>query len=160
MAIDARFLLVSALFLMVCLLCSAKETEVSYCDKDNDYDVKVTGLEISPFPVKRGRETSFSISAQTGLNITSGKLLIDVEYIGIHIQQTKDLCKETSCPVSTGDFVLTHKETLPFLTPPGTYTLVMTMVGEDGKKLTCITFDFYISFWAAGVELPEPLVAY
>ncbi|KAH7661666.1 Immunoglobulin E-set-containing protein [Dioscorea alata] len=160
MAIDARFLLVSALVLMACLLCSANETEVSYCDKDNDYDVKVTGLEISPFPVKRGRETSFSISAQTGLNITGGKLLIDVEYIGIHIQQTKDLCKETSCPVSTGDFVLTHKETLPFLTPPGTYTLVMTMVGEDGKKLTCITFDFYISFWAAGVELPEPLVAY
>lgn len=39
---------------------------VRNADKDNDYDVKVTGLEISPFPVKRGRETSFSISAQTG----------------------------------------------------------------------------------------------
>lgn len=83
-----------------------------------------------------------------GLNITSGKLLIDVEYIGIHIQQTKDLCKETSCPVSTGDFVLTHKETLPFLTPPVSLTLCLNF----------ITSPLYIAFllcWMMSMFIPN-----
>ncbi|URD95780.1 hypothetical protein MUK42_36877 [Musa troglodytarum] len=29
-----------------------------------------------------------------------------------------DLCKKTSCPVSTGHFVLSRQQTLPSLTPP------------------------------------------
>lgn len=35
-------------------------------DKKTEYDVKVQGVEISPYPVARGRTATFSISASTG----------------------------------------------------------------------------------------------
>lgn len=51
--------------------------------------------------------------------ISGGKLVIDVSYFGWHIHsETHDLCAETSCPVSTGDFVVAHSQVLPGYTPP------------------------------------------
>lgn len=35
-------------------------------DKKTEYDVKVKGVEISPYPVARGKTATFSISASTG----------------------------------------------------------------------------------------------
>ncbi|RVW72572.1 hypothetical protein CK203_060072 [Vitis vinifera] len=40
--------------------------DVTYCDKNADYDVTVQGVEISPYPVVRGSPATFSISANTG----------------------------------------------------------------------------------------------
>lgn len=41
-----------------------------YCqylsDKKNNYDVKVSGVEITPYPIVRDTETTFTISASTG----------------------------------------------------------------------------------------------
>ncbi|WOL10896.1 phosphatidylglycerol/phosphatidylinositol transfer protein-like isoform X2 [Canna indica] len=83
--------------------------------------------------------------------LTQGKLAIDVKYFGMHIyQETRDLCKETSsCPISTGDFVLLHEEILPSFTPPGSYTLNMKILGEEDKLLTCFNFDFSIGFMSS-----------
>lgn len=51
--------------------------------------------------------------------ISGGKLVIDVSYFGWHIHsETHDLCAETSCPVSIGDFVVAHSQVLPGYTPP------------------------------------------
>lgn len=45
--------------------------------------------------------------------------MIYVSYFGIHVHsETIDLCQETSCPISPGNFVLSHKQTLPSFTPP------------------------------------------
>ena len=35
-------------------------------DKKADYDVKVSAVDITPYPVARGKPASFSISATTG----------------------------------------------------------------------------------------------
>lgn len=54
-----------------------------------------------------------------GEAISGGKLVIDVSYFGWHIHsESHDLCSETSCPVSTGDFVVSHSQVLPGFTPP------------------------------------------
>lgn len=51
--------------------------------------------------------------------ISGGQLVIDVYYYGAHIHsETHDLCEETSCPVSSGDFILSHSQSLPGFTPP------------------------------------------
>ncbi|KAL6008041.1 hypothetical protein ACLOJK_033547 [Asimina triloba] len=149
-----------ALFAALLLSPSVLATPVKYCEKDNDYEVKVSGVDISPFPIVRSRRTTFSLSASTASPengdkaITGGNLQIDVSLFGINIySQTIDLCKETSCPVSAGNFVLTHRQTLPWLTPPGSYTLKMQVLGADGKKMSCITFDFSIGFVASVADV-------
>ncbi|MBA0838058.1 hypothetical protein Goarm_010155, partial [Gossypium armourianum] len=86
--------------------------------KQGEYDVKVQGVEISPNPIARGQPATFSIAATTGAAIDGGKLVIEVSYFGWHIHsETHDLCDETSCPVSTGDFVVSHSQVLPGYTP-------------------------------------------
>lgn len=36
------------------------------CIDNANYDVKINGVEIKPYPVSRGKKTTFSISASTG----------------------------------------------------------------------------------------------
>lgn len=60
----------------------------------------------------------------------------------------RDICGEISCP-ATGDFVLSHEQTLPGFTPPGSYTIYMKMVGDDDEELSCISFGFSIGFVAS-----------
>ncbi|KAL6575143.1 hypothetical protein OROMI_012428 [Orobanche minor] len=152
---------------LVVPLTSAKPTDVHYCNKKADYAVKVSGLDIDPYPISKGKNTTFKITASTKVEtwigvtvntetfwdddeaISGGKLKIDVSYFGFHIHsEDHDLCQETSCPVSVGDFNVTHAQELPGYTPWGSYTLEMTMVDANGKQLTCITFGFSIGFVA------------
>ncbi|KAL1545613.1 putative phosphatidylglycerol/phosphatidylinositol transfer protein [Salvia divinorum] len=137
-----------ALCLLVPLI-SAKAADVKYCDKKANYIVKVNGLDINPYPISRGSNTTFAISATTGEPITGGKLVIDVSYFWFHVHsEDRDLCKDTSCPINVGDFVVSHSQELPGITPPGSYTLTMKMVDGNNNQLTCITVDFSIGFIA------------
>ncbi|XP_062003672.1 uncharacterized protein LOC133721156 [Rosa rugosa] len=144
--------LIAALLVSFCVLLPlthAVSKDVSYCDKNADYAVKVTGLDINPYPIARGKPASFNIAATTGEPITGGKLVIDVSYFGWHIHsENHDLCSETSCPVSIGDFVVAHSQELPGYTPPGSYSLKMKMYDGNKQELTCIAFDFDIGFVA------------
>ncbi|KAI4334159.1 hypothetical protein L6164_018883 [Bauhinia variegata] len=125
----------------------AQAESVKYCDKRGDYAVKVSGVEISPNPVAKGKPATFKISAATGKAISGGKLVIDVKYFGVYVhEETRNLCEEVSCPVASGKFVLSHTQTLPSYTPPGSYTLTMKMEDEKNEQLTCISFNFKIGF--------------
>lgn len=57
--------------------------------------------------------------------LSGGKLVIDVSYFGIHVRtEEHKLCEETSCPVSIGDFVISHSEVLPGFTPPVSHSIM------------------------------------
>ncbi|WVY97857.1 hypothetical protein V8G54_030008 [Vigna mungo] len=142
-------------FSTLCLLCAfTNAADVRYCDKNADYDVEVKGVEISPDPVVRGQAATFSIAATTGKELSGGKLVIDVSYFGWYIHsETHDLCDETTCPVSIGDFVIAHSQVLPGFTPPGSYTLKMKMIDGNNHELTCITFGFNIGFGSSVADI-------
>ena len=130
-------------------LTSGKSADVAYCNKHSDYEVKVSGVEITPYPVQGGQPATFSIAASTDKPITGGKLVIDVYLYGLHIHtETHDICSETSCPISAGDFTISHSQELPGFTPPGNYKLKMRMQDDENQQLTCINFGFSIA-WAS-----------
>ncbi|KAL6647855.1 hypothetical protein ACP70R_015292 [Stipagrostis hirtigluma subsp. patula] len=132
-----------------CLLLPATATDFEYCKKNNKYPVKVKGVEIVPDPVVRGEPAKFKISASTDKTIEKGKLVIDVKYFFFQVDsETHDICGETTCP-ATGEFVLSHEQTLPSYTPPGSYTITMKMVGDNNEELSCISFGFSIGFVAS-----------
>jgi hypothetical protein len=66
--------------------------------------------------------TFFSLTQSfidAGEALSEGKLVIDVSYFGWHVySETHDLCGESSCPISVGDFVIAHSQVLPGFTPP------------------------------------------
>ena len=54
--------------------------------------------------------------------ISGGELVIDVSYFGFNVRTEKhNLCNETSCPVTAGDFEIAHSQVLPGYTPPVSY---------------------------------------
>ncbi|XP_074268108.1 uncharacterized protein LOC141591617 [Silene latifolia] len=134
------------LFLWVCLvLPSILAKPIRYCDKKGHYDVKVKGVVMNPDPVVSGEKAEFKISASSGKSISGGKVSINVYFLGIFVHSEKiDLCKETPCPVGPGDFVLSHFQTLPGITPAGSYSLKMSIADDDNHLLTCIRFNFKI----------------
>ncbi|XP_043698353.1 putative phosphatidylglycerol/phosphatidylinositol transfer protein DDB_G0282179 [Telopea speciosissima] len=145
MEVVQRKIVLSLLFAAFLLIPSIQAKKVNYCDRQGSYAVKVSGVEMSPDPVVRGQPATFSIIASAGEAISGGNMVIDVSFFGVPIhKETHDLCGETSCPVSVGDFVISHTQVLPGFTPPGSYTLKMTMTDADGKMLTCVSFDFKI----------------
>ncbi|XP_016704285.2 putative phosphatidylglycerol/phosphatidylinositol transfer protein DDB_G0282179 [Gossypium hirsutum] len=134
--------------------------EINANNKGN-YVVKVDGVDISPNPVISGKPATFTISASTGQAITGGKAVIEVYFFGFHIhQETHDLCEETSCPITIGNFVLSYNQVLPGFTPPGSYKLKMTLSGARIKQLTCISFDFKINFGASESSVSDSLSAH
>ncbi|KAK7392713.1 hypothetical protein VNO78_21159 [Psophocarpus tetragonolobus] len=140
-------------FSTLCLLFAfTNAIDFRYCDKKGDSDIEVKGVEISPYPVVRGAPATFSIAATTGKALSGGKLVIDVSFFGWHIySETHDLCEETTCPVSVGDFVIAHSQVLPGFTPPGSYSLMMKMFDENKHELACISFNFRIGFGSPSV---------
>ncbi|THG23590.1 hypothetical protein TEA_005015 [Camellia sinensis var. sinensis] len=114
-------------------------------NKKTNYVVKVDDVEISPYPVSTGEPTTFTIKASTGQALTGGKMALDVSYFGVKVHsESHSICEKTSCPISVGKFVLSHTQTLPGITPPGSYTLKMKMEDEKKHQLTCISFNFNI----------------
>ncbi|KAB2606397.1 phosphatidylglycerol/phosphatidylinositol transfer protein [Pyrus ussuriensis x Pyrus communis] len=100
-------------------------------------------LEILPGLVVRGKRATFSTSATTA--IFSGKVVIKVYYFGVRVHtETRDFCEKLSCPVSACNFLLSHTQTLPGITLPGSYNLKMTIEDEQNQKLSCISFNFKI----------------
>ncbi|KAK9185486.1 hypothetical protein WN943_025842 [Citrus x changshan-huyou] len=87
------------------------------------------------------------LSSDFGQAVYGGKVVINVAYFGVPVhQETRDVCEEVSCPIAAGDFVLSHTQTLPSFTPPGSYTLKMTMEDKNNEELTCFSFNFKIGF--------------
>ncbi|XP_044476037.1 putative phosphatidylglycerol/phosphatidylinositol transfer protein DDB_G0282179 [Mangifera indica] len=136
-----------AVVIFYLLFSSIQAIDVTYCDKKGNYKVKVHGVEIIPDPVVTGQPATFKVSAFSAQAIPGGKVVIDVSYFGVHVhQEDHDLCEELSCPVAEGDFVLSHTQTLPGFTPPGSYKLKMTVEDKNNKMLSCFSFNFKISF--------------
>ncbi|RWW80462.1 hypothetical protein BHE74_00011191, partial [Ensete ventricosum] len=95
----------------------------NFTDKKASYQVTVEGVEINPNPVVRGQPAIFKISAITG-NLGTGFLLVSpVLFLWINLL-----------------FIFF------FHISQGSYTLIMKILGEQDKQLTCFNFDFSIGF--------------
>ncbi|XP_057441663.1 uncharacterized protein LOC130733465 isoform X2 [Lotus japonicus] len=139
----------STLYLVLCLSSTvllllssshAQAQSLKYCDKNADYAVKVSGVEILPDPVVRGVPFTFKIAAYTGEPIPSGDLLYEISYAGIEGEPATflhDLCEEAPCPVPAGHFKLVHTELLPSVTPPLSLSLSLSL--ENLLVLTVVS---------------------
>ena len=86
------------------------------------------------------------LNVLTGETITGGKLVIDVSYFGWHIHsETHDLCEESSCPVSSGDFVISHTQVLPGFTPP--VSILSTHLFHFSSILDGYLITWLLIFW-------------
>ncbi|XP_071721348.1 uncharacterized protein [Rutidosis leptorrhynchoides] len=146
-----------SLFIIIIIIPSSiYATDFKYCNKKSEYAVKVSGVDIVPDPITRGKETSFTISAITDKPISGGSVVISVAYFGWSVyRETGDLCATLSCPILAGDFVISKSQLLPSLAPPGSYTLTLKIQDGNKNELTCIKFNFSIGFFGSSEGLND-----
>ncbi|KAK9068536.1 hypothetical protein SSX86_012651 [Deinandra increscens subsp. villosa] len=149
-------LFIALLYFLSVTAPSIHATDFKYCNKKKDYAVTISGVEISPDPITKGKETSFIISAFTDKPLSGGKVVIGVAYFGWSVfSKTGDLCANISCPIPTGDFTISYSQLLPAIAPPGSYTLTLKVQDANKSDLTCIKFDFSIGFFLSSERLTD-----
>ncbi|XP_022151451.1 uncharacterized protein LOC111019382 [Momordica charantia] len=136
--------LIFAFLIYLCLVTQfSLATPVQLCDETATYDIMVKGVEISPSPIVRGHPTNMTFNLIIGKPIIAGKMVVDISYFGWHIySDSHDICVETSCPYSFGDFALTPLRTPLAFFFPGSYHMQIMIVDGDDNKLTCFGFDY------------------
>ncbi|KAI7734088.1 hypothetical protein M8C21_007032 [Ambrosia artemisiifolia] len=143
-------LLIVLLYFLLMIAPSIHATDFKYCNKWKEYPVMVSGVEIIPNPIIKGKESSFIISAFTDKPLSGGEVVIGVAYFGWSVySETGDLCANISCPVPAGDFTISYSQLLPSIAPPGSYTLTLKVKDGNKNELTCIKFDFSIGFFTS-----------
>ncbi|XP_023522645.1 uncharacterized protein LOC111786644 [Cucurbita pepo subsp. pepo] len=112
-------------------------------DETAKYDIMVKGVQISPSPIVRGRPINMTFNLIIGKPIIAGKMVVDIAYFGWHMyRDSHDICVETSCPYSFGDFALAPLQTPLAFFLPGSYHMQITVVDGDDNKLACFGFDY------------------
>eukprot|EP00897_Mesotaenium_endlicherianum_P003497 jgi/Mesen1/3175/ME000184S02234 len=77
--------------------------------------------------------------------LNGGTVQVFVFFHGIPIHyERKSLCGKTPCPISPGEFSLSQKQSLPSITPAGTYMVRLSAVDDEGKQLFCERISFQI----------------
>ncbi|XP_021279113.1 putative phosphatidylglycerol/phosphatidylinositol transfer protein DDB_G0282179 [Herrania umbratica] len=155
MELVAQFKLTIVLFFTIFSLLAYNQAQnVTYCDGSRHYAVNVQKFEVSPDPMLVGRPATFTISASTSQPISDGRVVIDVSFLGLHVHtETRSLCEEASCPIAAGNFKLSHSQTLPVFTPPGSYALQMILNDQNNLELTCIGINFTIGTAALASDI-------
>jgi hypothetical protein len=93
----------AALFIILVVLHPTYAFEWKACGAG---DFKITDVELAPEPVSPGSTVSFSITANAGIDVSSGRISMLVLYSGLPVwTQQDDLCTKTTCPLHKGSTV-------------------------------------------------------
>lgn len=92
-------------------------------------------------------DTMTVMAGQGSGTIAGGKVHVDVEFSGMRLYSSDfDLCDMADhCPVAEGDaVVLTSRQPLPPVMPPGDYVVTLSMASDRGASLACVAVSFHI----------------
>lgn len=105
---------------------------------------------MTPDPPKKGQDVTVAASGTLDEQVTSGKINVEVEFLGIKVvNETLDLCKTISkyqqCPIAQGPLSVKVTESLPSDAPSGHYTGKAVISDQSGSQIACIALDFNLS---------------
>jgi len=135
--------------LLVGALCAPSRTfsqPFTSCNKDGDRGT-VDTIEITPYPLVRGKDAviTYTGTLGSGAPVTGGKGVLNL-YKGVLqiYSETKDICTVTTCPVQPGAITGSLTQSVPWITPPGTYASKMILTDQDGQELNCVATNVQI----------------
>eukprot|EP00475_Leptophrys_vorax_P004182 TRINITY_DN1249_c0_g1_i1.p1 TRINITY_DN1249_c0_g1~~TRINITY_DN1249_c0_g1_i1.p1 ORF type:complete len:143 (+),score=44.86 TRINITY_DN1249_c0_g1_i1:48-476(+) len=133
--------------LVVCvalLLSLAVATKVTFsnCGHSTDPFVADT-LDVTPFPITHGANTSILIDGNANLAIAGGNFVIKVFVAGFQVfTVNQDFCQVVTCPIQKGHQIVNYHYPIPSYAPSGV-TVTVQVEGQDLTKnsLFCYKFD-------------------
>jgi hypothetical protein len=135
-----KSVLLSVAFMAV-IACAVPVTFTS-CGANGD-PFSATSLDVDPFPITHGANTSIVITGTAGKQINGGQFHIKV-YLGILpvFSDSQDFCKVVTCPIQQGPQTVHYYYPIPSYAPGGvSVTVEVQGVDETQAELFCYKFD-------------------
>lgn len=127
------------------------------CDKAAPYHLKIDSLTFDPSPLQVGKPFSLTLKGNLDKSIRGGKSTMDVSYLGVKIlSKTVMNCDYPAlfkCPTDVGPHTYSISDTIPAVTPRGTYSGKLSAVDQDGEQIICIQFKTSVK-----MGLDDPVV--
>jgi len=110
----------------------------------------ISSVDLTPATPSPGKPITIKFIGDLDKAITGGTTHLDVTYLGIKILskdfETCTLSPEFPCPIKAGHLDLSITETIPAVTPRGSYTGKIQMMDQDRQEVTCVTFAVKIQY--------------
>jgi hypothetical protein len=134
----------STAVLLFAIVALASASKVTFANCGNTTDPFVANsLDVSPFPITHGANTSIVIDGVANKGIEGGNFVISV-YLGALpvFSKTQDFCQVIACPIKAGHQVVDYKYPIPSYAPAGV-SITVHVQGQDLNKneLFCYKFD-------------------
>jgi len=138
----------SALCLAFLVVLSVVNAEWAACVNGNNYHLSVSGVDVTPNPPQRNRDTAFKFSGSIDEKVTGGKITTTLTYNGYTMYTAQsNFCDQVSCPCNSG--VLNPKFTLTLpaaalspYAPGGDYVVKFDMTDQRSDALACVKYYF------------------
>ena len=139
----------SVLVLFVVCAFSAAATRVPFRLCGSNPVVEVVTADADPWPPVPGQSFTVVAGGNVTHTITGGSYNVQVKVDGFTVKTLSgDVCSfdpAVKCPVSTGVHRLSKTQDIPYLVPPGSYSIHVSATGQDQSNLFCIDLSVDLS---------------
>jgi len=99
----------------------------------------VSNVDIAPNPPVKGQLVSVAITGNIDEQVTSGKVAINVKFVGIPIfSQSNNWGDGTSLPAGPGVITYKYSITIPSIAPPGSYEIDVSFTDQNNSPVACV----------------------
>jgi len=135
--------------LVLLLLASASSAhDFASCKNQHGDLMGVQSVTFTPDPPRSGRAVSVTVKGASTVDVTEGKLHVDIRVLGITVDsQTFEVCEILKCPVMAGkEYEGMVSQEIPAGTPDHMgATVRLTLITQSGQTLTCLESKVEIS---------------
>ena len=110
-----------------------------YCPGSDGSTINISGLQIQPFPIKKGSPMKFTANGTTVKGISQRNGRMDVYTSGTKIFSTAVGGPNTIGPGQPYSWGFTY--TIPSFIPPGNYDIWVSMMDTDFNTLSCVAVN-------------------
>ncbi|CAG7862325.1 unnamed protein product [Brassica rapa] len=116
-----------------------------------DRGINATSVRINPYPLGIGENATFTITANSTINITAGNIELDtytsttVPLVLHRVRKTYSLCNVTACPVTPGLIVFNFPIVIPRnnrVTNQSEYFAIIRMYENIIYQTMCFAFTY------------------
>jgi hypothetical protein len=113
------------------------------CLANSPTTVSIDSVILDPEQPKRSNNLVITISGTATEEVVGGTITTSVEYLNVKVLTvTKSLCDTAKCPLGPGPIAFVGKQSLPWIAPPGLYSVTWSLKDPQGDPLACVKFNF------------------
>ncbi|KAK3271889.1 hypothetical protein CYMTET_19788 [Cymbomonas tetramitiformis] len=126
--------------LLIAAFTAAAGTSLPFSSCGGSGAVKISTLDISPYPVKEGGNLDVQVTGTTSEVVTGGKATITAKLGFIKVfSEVITLCDDIKCPVPVGPLTFKLEQAIPSIGLAATITVEVAITDQNNAEVACVS---------------------